>query len=68
MHACPVHRQQELMEQLESTTQELQDTGERLRRSEAERITATRQAESMRLQLLNLDAKHKGLEAGLRQR
>lgn len=56
------------MEQLESTTQELQDTGERLRRSEAERITATRQAESMRLQLLNLDAKHKGLEAGLRQR
>lgn len=56
------------MEQLESTTMELQDTSERLRRTEAERITATRQAEGLRLQLLNLDAKHKGLEAGLRER
>lgn len=62
------HRHQELMEQLENTTQELHETTERLRTADAERIAANKAMEGMRLQLMDLDAQHKGLQAGLRQR
>lgn len=56
------------MESLEGTHRELDATGERLRSTEAQRITATREAESLRHQLGQLDLQCHSLQAALKQR
>ena len=60
--------QEELMESLESTHRELDATSERLRTVEAQRIAATREAESLRHRLEQAEQLGRSLQAGLRQR
>ena len=56
------------MESLENTHRDLDATGERLRATEAQRITATREAEALRHQLGQMDLQCRSLQAALKQR
>ena len=56
------------MDQVESTTRELHATNERLRQVEGQRLAATREADALRGQLLQLDSRNQGLQEGLKQR
>ncbi|KAG2449899.1 hypothetical protein HYH02_000005 [Chlamydomonas schloesseri] len=66
MYASKSH--QELMEQIESTTQELGSMSERLRSVEAQRIAAVRDAETLRARVTHLEALAADLQAGLKQK
>lgn len=65
---CCICSHQELMEQIESTTQELGSVSERLRSVEAQRIAAVRDAETLRARVTHLEGLAADLQAGLKQK
>ena len=71
-HAHTLHHQfcshEELMEQLESTNRDLHLTSERLRKVEAQRLSAVREVEGMRLQVLQMELDRKAMQAAAKQR
>ncbi|GFR52416.1 hypothetical protein Agub_g14988 [Astrephomene gubernaculifera] len=66
MYASKSH--QELMEQVESTTEELRVTSERLRVVEAQRLASVRDAESLRTRSAQQEALIKEMQSNMKQR
>ena len=64
--AFPSH--EELMEQLESTSRDLQISTERIRAVEAQRLAANRELEALTQQFRQADVERKTLLAALKQR
>mmetsp|Transcript_13704 Transcript_13704/g.36706 ORF Transcript_13704/g.36706 Transcript_13704/m.36706 type:complete len:869 (-) Transcript_13704:372-2978(-) len=66
MYASKSH--EELMEQLENTNRDLHLTSERLRKVEAQRLAAVREAEGMRVQMQQMEVERKAQLAAAKQR
>lgn len=60
--------QHDLMEQLESITQELQHTTERARASDAQRLTLQHANEVLRMQAAGMSSENTSLRAAVQQR
>eukprot|EP00967_Tisochrysis_lutea_P010615 scaffold12130_cov21-Tisochrysis_lutea.AAC.1 len=68
-HVCPcAYSHEELMEQLENTNRDLHLTSERLRKVEAQRLAAVREAEGMRVQMQQMEVERKAQLAAAKQR
>lgn len=68
IHTHTLCSHEELMEQLENTNRDLHLTSERLRKVEAHRLTAVREAEEMRAQMQAMEVERKAMAAAAKQR